>query len=250
MSASGENSSHGMSTNVTFSRKPLDLTGFVERTDQYADKHGGFADVWKCTYYRGDNSEGGELVAVKCLRLLGEQSQKEREKGIKRFQGEVHLWVRLTPHKHVLPLYGTVNGFGRLPALVSPWAENGTLTNYVGREHRRLSYNRRLKIILDVTSGLHHLHSNNICHGDLTGSNILINRNEDVLISDFGLSSIVAEFNHTNYFQSCKPGAIRWADPQLVIDLMNANGGSFPRTNMKNDIYSMGCIMLEARFGT
>lgn len=71
-----------------------------------------------------------------------------------------------------------------------------------------------------------------------------------VIISDFGLSSIVAEFNRTDYFQSCKPGAIRWADPQLVIDLINSNGGPLPRKNMTNDIYSMGCIILQARFGT
>ncbi|KAI6094789.1 kinase-like domain-containing protein [Pisolithus croceorrhizus] len=233
--------------NVTFSRKPLDLTGFVEKTDEYPDKHGGFADVWKCTYYREGNNEGGELVAVKCIRLLGEHSQQEISKVIKRLQGEVYLWVKLTPHKHVLPLYGTVNEFGHLPALVSPWAENGTLTNYVDCDRRRLSYDRKLKI---VTSGLHHLHSNNICHGDLTGSNILIDRNEDVLISDFGLSSIVAEFNHTNYFQSCKPGAIRWVDPQLLIDWMDKNDGSLPEADMKHDIYSMGCIILLARFGT
>ncbi|KAI6111290.1 kinase-like domain-containing protein [Pisolithus sp. B1] len=249
MSASGGNPSHGMTANVSFSRKPPDLTPFVKQTDQYAHRRGGFADVWKCTFYRGGNSRGGELVAVKCIRLLGEQSQQEIDKVIKRLQGEVYLWAKLTPHEHVLPLYGTVNGFGHLPAMVSPWAENGTLTSYVERDRRRLSYDRELKIILQVTSGLHHLHSNNICHGDLTGSNILINGNEDAIISDFGLSSIVAEFNHTSYFQSCRPGAMRWADPQLVIDSMDADDGSLPEADMKNDIYSMGCVMLLVASG-
>lgn len=85
---------------------------------------------------------------------------------------------------------------------------------------------------------------------DLFQSNILIDRNGDVLISDFGLSSIVAEFNHTSYFKSCRPGAVRWVDPQLFIDMVNSNNGSFPEADMKNDIYSMGCIMLQARLGT
>ncbi|KIK13934.1 hypothetical protein PISMIDRAFT_688321 [Pisolithus microcarpus 441] len=241
--------SDGSPSNGMASTEPPNLTGSVEKAEQFPGNHGGYADVWKCRYYRGGNSEREEMVAVKCIRLLGEQNQQERAKAIKRYQGEVHLWVTLTAHRHVLPLYGTVDGFAPLPALVSPWAENGTLADYVGRDHRRLSYDRKLEIILDVTSGLHHLHSSNICHGDLTGHNILIDRNEDVLISDFGLSSIVAEFNRTDYFQSCKPGAIRWADPQLVIDLINSNGGPLPRKNMTNDIYSMGCIILQVATG-
>ncbi|KAI6037139.1 kinase-like domain-containing protein [Pisolithus microcarpus] len=237
MSASGGNS-HGMSINVPFSRRPPDLTGSVEKTGRYPDMQGGYADVWRCNYYRG---EGEEMVAVKCIRLL--------KRAINRLRGEVHIWVRLPLHSHVLPLYGTVDGFAPLPALVSPWAENGTLTTYLGRNQRQLSYSRRLKIILQVTSGLGHLHSSNICHGDLTGSNILIDRNENMLISDFGLSSIIAEFNHTSYFRSCRPGAIRWADPQLFNDSTDANDGSLPRADMKNDIYSMGCIILQVMTG-
>ncbi|KAI5989919.1 kinase-like protein, partial [Pisolithus albus] len=149
---------------------------------------------------------------------------------------------RLPPHSHVLSFYGTVDGFAPLPALVSPWAEKGTLTSYLGRNQTQLSYSRRLKIYALV-------HSNNICHGDLTGSNILIDRNENMLISDFGLSSIIAEFNHTSYFRSCRPGAIRWADPQLFSGSTDANDGSLPRADMTNDIYSMGCIILQARLG-
>ncbi|KAI6004856.1 kinase-like domain-containing protein [Pisolithus albus] len=249
MSASGGNPSHGLTVNVPLGGNPPDLTGMVRKTRSYADRQGGFADVWKCTYYRGRSSEGTESVAVKCIRLLGDPSQQVDET-IRRLKGEVYVWANLTPHQHVLRLYGTVNEFGHLPALVSPWAENGTLTNYVDPNRRHLSYDRKLKIILQATSGLDHLHSSGICHGDLTGSNILIDRNGDVLISDFGLSSIVAEFNHTSYFKSCRPGAVRWVDPQLFIDMVNSNNGSFPEADMKNDIYSMGCIMLQARLGT
>ncbi|KAI6017582.1 hypothetical protein PISMIDRAFT_688333 [Pisolithus microcarpus 441] len=244
--ASSGNSPHGTSINVPFNRKPPDLTGLVEKTRPYPDRQGGFADVWKCKYHKG---EGQEMVAVKCIRLIGEPSQQDIDKVIKKLQGEVYLWMELGRHRHVLPLFGTVNEFGHLPALVSPWAENGTLTSYVDRNRRHLSYDRKLKIILQATSGLDHLHSSSICHGDLTGSNILIDRNGGVLISDFGLSSIVAEFNHTSYFKSCRPGAVRWADPQLFIDMMNSNDGSLLEADMKNDIYSMGCIILQVVTG-
>jgi hypothetical protein len=37
-------------------------------------------------------------------------------------------------HVNILPLYGYTYGFGPFPALVSPWAENGTLEVYVERQ--------------------------------------------------------------------------------------------------------------------
>ncbi|KAI6028135.1 kinase-like domain-containing protein [Pisolithus marmoratus] len=251
MPANGGDSPHAQTIHVPFSKAPCDLTRFIEKIRDQAVGRGGFADVWKCTLSKEDINEERELVAVKCIRLLGcDQSPQEIDKFINRLRGEVHLWVRLDPHEHVLPLYGTANGFGPLPALVSPWAENGTLTNYVGSD-RPLSHGRKLKIILQVVSGLQHLHFGNICHGDLTGSNILIDMNGDALISDFGLSSFVAEFSHANYFKSCTVGAGRWTDSQIFIDAVEKTDGSLalPRADFENDIYSIGCITLQACLG-
>ncbi|KAI5989921.1 hypothetical protein EDD15DRAFT_1199245 [Pisolithus albus] len=62
MSASGGNPSHGLTVNVPLGGNPPDLTGMVRKTRSYADRQGGFADVWKCTYYRGRSSEGTESV--------------------------------------------------------------------------------------------------------------------------------------------------------------------------------------------
>ncbi|KAG6329879.1 hypothetical protein ID866_9211, partial [Astraeus odoratus] len=89
------------------------------------------------------------------------------------------------------------------------------------------------------------VHNNRILHGDLTGSNILIDKNGNALISDFGLSSIMAEFNYTTYFRSCRLGAIRWTDPGLLNALAEDERSDIKAT-AENDIYSLGCIILQS----
>ena len=54
-----------------------------------------------------------------------------------RLRREIKVWLNLK-HDNVLPLLGTTMGFGRFPAMVCPWAENGTLTSYLKDRHAHL----------------------------------------------------------------------------------------------------------------
>ncbi|KIK92683.1 hypothetical protein PAXRUDRAFT_560886 [Paxillus rubicundulus Ve08.2h10] len=132
------------------------------------------------------------------------------------------------------------DGFARLPALVSPWVENGTLTNYLEGPGREISKGARTYILVNVGEALDYIHSQHVVHGDLTGSNVLINGDGQPLISDFGLSSILEEFNKTTYFKSHRTGAIRWVAPELLGEVVSS-----PKPSVKSDIYSYGCVMLH-----
>ncbi|KAF9233542.1 kinase-like domain-containing protein, partial [Melanogaster broomeanus] len=170
---------------------------------------------------------------------------------------EVHIWIRLD-HPNVLKLYGITEGFARLPALVSPWVENGTLTKYLEGSGRNITNRERISIVSLVVSFLLTksnedtfsswtdftltVHSHHVVHGDLTGSNILINRDGEPVISDFGLSSILEEYNETSYFKSHKHGSIRWAAPELLEELQAP-----PKPSIESDAYSYGCVMLHVR---
>ncbi|KAL4065122.1 kinase-like domain-containing protein [Scleroderma citrinum] len=230
-------------------QEQIDLTRFIHDKGRWATSTGGFSDVWKCVLYTGGDSRRREQVAVKSIRLPAtDHSEQDINKIIHRFRGQINMWVRLRTHKHVLPLYGLVNNFGPLPSLVSPWAENGTLNSYLRRQAGPPSYSKKITLILQVASGLQHLHDHGICHGELTGSNTLINENEDALISDFGLSSLLAEFNYTTYFGSCRPSAVRWIDPELIISLARPEGSNSrlsTKADLRHDVYSMGCIILQ-----
>ncbi|KAF9241786.1 kinase-like protein [Melanogaster broomeanus] len=158
---------------------------------------------------------------------------------------ELSVWARLE-NENILLFYGVALGFGPLPALVCPWAVNGTLNQYL-MDHVDLNLLDRLKLVCDMASGLHYLHSRNVIHGDLTGTNVLINAAGRALLSDFGLSTIHQEFLGTSYFTTSSRGNMRWAAPEL-FDLAS-DGSPKAIINEKTDIYSFGSVTLQALSG-
>ncbi|KIJ10929.1 hypothetical protein PAXINDRAFT_85299, partial [Paxillus involutus ATCC 200175] len=75
--------------------------------------------------------------------------------------------------------------------------------------------------------------------------NVLIDADGQPLISDFGLSSILGEYDdETSYFKSHRHGSIRWVAPELLGELEES-----PRPSIESDIYSYGCIMLHTLSG-
>jgi hypothetical protein len=65
-----------------------------------------------------------------------------------RIHREAHVWITLS-HDYILPFFGITetDGFGRLPALVSLWMENGSLTDYLKRVFPQLSDHRKLELV-------------------------------------------------------------------------------------------------------
>ena len=87
-------------------------------------------------------------------------------------------------------------------------------------------------IIKSITYGLIELHNNNIIHRDLKPSNILICYNNQIKLSDFGISKIkegqLAAFT--------KIGTPYYMSPETL----NKNGYSYPV-----DYWALGCIFFE-----
>ncbi|KIJ10900.1 hypothetical protein PAXINDRAFT_101849, partial [Paxillus involutus ATCC 200175] len=214
---------------LTFSRAPNDVTEHIKGKGPYADDtSGGFSDVYKCVLDKP--GEPRAVVAVKALRIGTSDANALQARG-KKLRGEVHIWIRLD-HRNVLKLYGIADGFAFLPALVSPWVEKGTLTKYLEGPGREISKEERISILVKVGEALHYIHSEHVVHGDLTGSNILIDGEGQPMISDFGLASILEEYNETSYFKSHRPGSIRWVAPELLGEVEKS-----PQPTSKSDAY-------------
>jgi hypothetical protein len=50
-------------------------------------------------------------------------------------------------HENLLPLLGFSYEFGPLPAMVSPWMDNGSLTTYLGKNFTELTSERKFQIV-------------------------------------------------------------------------------------------------------
>lgn len=74
-----------------------------------------------------------------------------------------------------------------------------------------------------------------------TQSNILISGEGKACLSDFGFSTLLAEFQGTSYFTSLIGGAVRWAAPEMY----RIENDHIAPANTLSDIYSFGSVMLQ-----
>lgn len=110
-----------------------------------------------------------------------------------------------------------------------------TLTRLIQiyQEQKKL-FNRDeiLKIMHNLLSGLRYLHKLGIAHGDIKPENILINKNLETQIIDFGLSCS----------KHCKPsGTILYTSPEILIKLGSKQEISLD-TLQRADVFSMGIV--------
>ncbi|KIM73779.1 hypothetical protein PILCRDRAFT_828831 [Piloderma croceum F 1598] len=219
-----------------------DLTGQIILQDRFAAAHGGFADVYIALWHREQATP--LKVAVKVLRSQSED-EDDRGKRNKRLRRELKVWQRLN-HDNVLPLYGTTSDFGPYSSMVCPWVDNGSLSKYLERRGATLMLRERFGILCDVASGLSYLHLCSVVHGDLSGSNVLIDDGGRARVADFGMSKIAAEFQGTSYFTSSIGGAIRWAAPELYCIYEDHTS---PVATAASDVYSYGSLTLQVLTG-
>ncbi|KAG0701072.1 kinase-like domain-containing protein [Suillus ampliporus] len=220
--------------NVNDNERLSDLTANVVKEFTYAIAQGGFGDVWKCRFAGMDNDVE---VAVKCVRI---EIPDDRFKDIvnKRLMDDFQKWKPLR-HDNILPLCGITYGFGPVPAIVSPWMHNGSLSTYLDKHYDHLSEAQKFGLLADVAAGLQYLHSNEVAHADLTGSNVLIDSGGRARLADYGLLTTCSDLNGTSYIRS----NVRWAAPELfeVPDTEDAPGSP----KLESDIYSFGCIAYQ-----
>lgn len=215
-----------------------DLVNEIVRLHAFPVTAGSSGDIWQCHLHTADL--GKVQVAVKALcRFNASQSDFFRRKLLR----ESQCWVKLK-HRNIVCTYGMTSGFSVFPAVVTTWMRNRTLTEYLDQQYSYLTPRGRFHLLDDVASGLCYLHSQNIVHGDLTGSNVLMDENGRACLADYGLALIVASSTdmRTSTTETCNsPNAARWAAPELFL---GENEIDF-RPTLSSDVYSFGCIMLQ-----
>ncbi|KAJ7456411.1 kinase-like domain-containing protein [Mycena galericulata] len=175
-----------------------------------------------------------------CLRRYASDSQLRRIR--LQFCREALVWQRLQ-HEYVLPLIGIDRETFPLSfCMVSPWMKRGTVLNYLNH-HGRADVDR---LLLQVAEGLSYLHSMDIVHGDLRGTNILVSDNLNACLADFGLTSVIAA-STTVTSSSNRGGSTRWLAPELMHPSA-FECDRFVRTPA-SDVYAFACVCLELHTG-
>ncbi|KAJ7752408.1 kinase-like domain-containing protein [Mycena olivaceomarginata] len=176
-------------------------------------------------------------VALKVLKIFEDQSDERRQILHDKFAKEALVWHYLK-HQNIVPFLGV--DFTTFPspsrAMVSPWMPEGSILKYM-TEHSP-AYLYALDLVSPFT-GLSHLHSRNLVHGDLCGRNILMDGNRRARLTDFGLAAFVD--SDTSIKSSTRSGSIRWMAPELLLP---APGAHFKRSPA-SDVWAFGCVCCE-----
>ncbi|KAG8902678.1 hypothetical protein FRB99_004267 [Tulasnella sp. 403] len=179
---------------------------------------------------KGTNEKVGD-VAVKLLKYTTDDHYLEQAIHIRQ---EARVWQGLN-HPNVLRFIGIAEDTDRRLYLISPWVNDGSLDIYL-RAHPDAN---RPEFILQTASALVHLHENNIIHGDIKASNILVSseREPHALLCDFGSSRL----NIDPTLPGLKGiGPVRWQAPELWDNQ--------PKS-YRSDSYSFGVTIYEILSG-
>nr|CAD1838385.1 unnamed protein product [Ananas comosus var. bracteatus] len=209
-------------------------TDIIAITCHFREKlgQGGFGSVFKGTFLSGQH------VAIKMLRnpkFNGEE-----------FINEVATIGRIH-HVNIVRLVGFCSD-GSKRALVSEYMPNGSLDKYIfserGTSNRPFSWEKLNEIALGVARGIDYLHRGcdmQILHFDIKPHNILLDRNFDPKISDFGLAKLYPK-DYSLVSLSVTRGTIGYIAPELV-------SRNFGIVSDKSDVYSFGMLLLEMAGG-
>lgn len=173
----------------------------------------------------------GTKVAVK--QLYEELSQMALEE----FEKEAKIGAELR-FKHVVQLYGITP---KAPYyMVMEYMPKGSLYDLL--RTGPLVWENKIKLALNISIGLSFLHTKNIIHRDLKSQNILIGKNNEVKLSDFGLSKIKQSTRSASKKGEDRGvGTLHWKAPELFK--MGA------QHTPKSDIYSLGMVLWEIASG-
>lgn len=144
--------------------------------------------LWNCNVTGTWKNTG---VAIKKIERRGPESDGSYIIQLQQSLREIKI-LNSRPHENILPLYAYSLG-GEAPCLVYQFMQNGSLEDKLLLRQRSvpLSWMQRHEIAKGTARGLQYLHTigdKPLIHGDIKSANILLDKNFEPKIGDFGLA--------------------------------------------------------------
>ncbi|KAG4300994.1 hypothetical protein PCK1_002693 [Pneumocystis canis] len=185
-------------------------------------------------------------VAIKLIRKDSINGSHTRLNKIKR---EISI-LRHVCHPNIVRLFDVIET-NRYIGIILEYASGGELFDFI-LVHRYLKDNVASKLFAQLISGVLYLHRKGIVHRDLKLENLLLDRNKNIIVTDFGFANVFDVGDNLSFFHdmdgfdekmlkrgdlmqtSC--GSPCYAAPELVV-------GEGCYVGRKVDVWSCGVIL-------
>ncbi|XP_010547588.1 PREDICTED: receptor-like cytosolic serine/threonine-protein kinase RBK1 isoform X2 [Tarenaya hassleriana] len=186
---------------------------------------GGHAEVYKGTL------PDGEIVAIKKLK----SNAKVEEEKVSNFLSELGIIAHVNhPNAAHLRGFSTDRGLH----FVLEYSPHGSLASWLFGSGESLEWKIRYKVAIGIADGLSYLHHEcprRIIHRDIKASNILLTRDYEAQISDFGLAKWLPE-NWPHHVVFPIEGTFGYLAPEYFMHGI---------VDEKTDVFAFGVLLLE-----
>lgn len=158
--------------------------------------------------------------------------------------------LRCVDHPFLLSYYDCFISINDL-YIITPFATYGDLEKVIQKRDGKLfSESKIWHFFIQICSGIHYLHENDIIHRDIKPSNIFIDIKNKIILGDFGISKIFwyvpfktdtkkninnSHYNIEKITKTCI-GTPLYLSPEIIL------GKTY---SFKIDIWSLGCVLFE-----
>ena len=185
------------------------------------------------TVYRARQSTVDRDVAIKMI-----QGGLSDPAAIQRFQREARLVARLE-HPHILPVYD-FDGAHDPPYIVMRYLDGGTLDEILMRG--ALPVPETAALMRQLCSGLDYAHRQGVTHRDVKPSNILIDRDGNAFLSDFGIARAAEGPSSMRLtVEGMVLGSVEYMSPEQIMGRRDVD--------YRSDLYSLGVLLFQMLTG-
>ncbi|MFD5253148.1 Stk1 family PASTA domain-containing Ser/Thr kinase [Streptomyces bobili] len=189
---------------------------------------GGMAEV-----YLAHDIRLGRTVAVKTLRV-----DLARDPSFQaRFRREAQSAASLN-HPAIVAVYDTGEDYMdgvSIPYIVMEYVDGSTLRELL-HSGRKLLPERTLEMTIGILQALEYSHRAGIVHRDIKPANVMLTRNGQVKVMDFGIARAMGDSGMTMTQTSAVIGTAQYLSPE------QAKG---EQVDARSDLYSTGCLLYE-----
>jgi beta-lactam-binding protein with PASTA domain/tRNA A-37 threonylcarbamoyl transferase component Bud32 len=187
--------------------------------------------------YRARDIRLDRIVAIKTLRADLARDQIFQA----RFRREAQSAASLN-HPSIVAVYDTGEDMATgvpVPYIVMEYVDGRTVRDLLQEGHRLLP-ERSLEIIDGVLRALEYSHQAGIVHRDIKPGNVMVTRNGDIKVMDFGIARAMSDAQATMTQTAQVIGTAQYLSPE------QARGD---RVDARSDLYSAGCLLYELLTG-